>query len=192
MDFLEFFYHPEAFAQGKINKTPIRRKIRPPSPVSPDEEEEPVPIVNPTKKLKVELPLNQEGKNELIHISEYVHRKEKHSFARSLILSAKVENSFLEKLKYSSIIKFIYEYIGDIDLVKNISILNIRDGKIREKGYEPIEELNISFQAVPADKSIKEIFIQVIENGIDFRMEIETFEGEKLIFVNYNYNSQFK
>lgn len=105
-----------------------------------------------------------------------------YSFNGCKVISAEIEGIILEKLTLANIYKSIYEFIGDVDQIKENAILKIEDGFVKGKGFVYFEELNISVQGVTSDKAMKEIFAQILNNDLRFRMEI--FAGEILLFVN--------
>lgn len=59
---------------------------------------------------------------------------------------------------------FLYEFLDNPELIKKNTILKIRDGKFKIAGYVYRKELNISVQGCTSDRTLLEIFTQIIAN----------------------------
>lgn len=57
---------------------------------------------------------------------------------------------------------FLYEFLDNPELIKKHTILKIRDGKFKIAGYVYRKELDISIQGCTSDRTLLEIFTQII------------------------------
>ena len=108
-------------------------------------------------------------------ISEFYENIDIISLSSSKILSLSINNINIKniKLTYSKIIRELYYFIYDVDKIKSNTILSIIDGDMKsKKGYVYFDLLDISVQGVTSERSLKEIFGQVICNNIIFKIEI--------------------
>ena len=187
----EFFYDPELFQTLKITKKRKRLFHQEPQIIQKEIAEEDEILPKPKHKIRKqvnELPIEQIEYQE-INIIDYADIQEKYDFSSCTITNSVLEGTIIPEKNCFKIIKFIYQFIDDIDVIKSITLLNIIDGKHYEKGYEPVEvdgEM-ISVQGVPKNKSFKEIFNLVIENALEFTIDVILKTNEHLRFTNYNY-----
>lgn len=105
------------------------------------------------------------------------------SFTGAVLDYACVEGVEVEIKYFFGVITYIYEFLEDISTIKINTIMNIKEGEEKGKGFRYLEELNISIQGVTSDRAIKEIFAQVLGNDIEFEMRITTKE-KKFILTN--------
>jgi len=195
----EFFYDPELFKTLKISKKRkrlfhqepqiIQKEIAEEDEIVKEDEKEILP--KPKHKIRKqlnELPIEQIEYQE-INIIDYANIPEKYDFSSCTITNSVLEGTIIPEKNCFKIIKFIYQFIDDIDVIKSITLLNIIDGKHYEKGYEPVEVNGemISVQGVPKNKSFKEIFNLVVENALEFKIDVILKTNEHLRFTNYNY-----
>jgi hypothetical protein len=79
----------------------------------------------------------------------------------------------------SEILYFIYDFLDDPESIKKHTILKIRDGKFKTAGYVYREELDISVQGCTSDRTLLEIFTQILTNYltayIDFTANNKNF-----------------
>ncbi len=104
-------------------------------------------------------------------------------FKGSSVRKARIEGIEIGKLSFWGVIKAIYEFLGNVDNVVENSTLSIVEGKYTEKGYAYVKDLDISVQGVTADRSVKEIFSQVLNNNLTFCMEIDNYP-RRWVFMN--------
>jgi hypothetical protein len=64
----------------------------------------------------------------------------------------------------SEILYFLYEFLDDPESIKKHTILKIRDGKFTTSGFVYRKELDISIQGCTSDRTLLEIFTQIISN----------------------------
>jgi hypothetical protein len=62
----------------------------------------------------------------------------------------------------SEVLYFLYDFLDDIESIKKYTILKIRDGKFKTAGYVHREELDISIQGCTSDRTLLEIFTQIV------------------------------
>jgi hypothetical protein len=79
----------------------------------------------------------------------------------------------------SEVLYFLYEFLDDPESIKKHTILKIKDGKFKTSGYVYREELNISIQGCTSDRTLLEIFTQIISHyltaSIDFTADSKHF-----------------
>jgi hypothetical protein len=99
----------------------------------------------------------------------------KYDFKRSNIIEIYIDNKKIDLCKYKQIIKYLYEKINNINLIKTNTLLNIKDGKFTTDGYNYLDKLGISVQGIDSNKAIKEILnisnICNIKLNIKIRLE---------------------
>jgi len=81
--------------------------------------------------------------------------------------------------KNSDVLYFLYSFLDDVKSIKNKSVLNIRDGKFKTNGYVYRKDLNISIQGCTSERTLLEIFTQIVEHYltviIDFTADSKHF-----------------
>lgn len=104
-------------------------------------------------------------------------------FSGAILDYACLEGVEIETKYFIGIVYYIYEFLEELDVINENTIMNIKPGKEIGKGFKHLESLDISIQGVTSDKAINEIFNQVIGNDLTFQMNIITTE-KKFIFKN--------
>jgi hypothetical protein len=66
----------------------------------------------------------------------------------------------------SEALYFLYDFLEDPKLIKKHTILKIRDGKFKTAGFVYRDELNISIQGCTSDRTLLEIFTQIVAHYI--------------------------
>jgi hypothetical protein len=101
-----------------------------------------------------------------------------YNLKKSLIMSCIINDNTDEiKLKYRSILEYVYNIINDgAKIIKNTKI-NIKTIKKFDEGFTYIDELGISVQGVESNKCLYEILHQCIENEINIKLQIKTFDN---------------
>lgn len=102
----------------------------------------------------------------------------KYDFKKSKILECNIDNKKLELYKYKQIIKYLYDKINNIDLIKTNTLLNIKDGKFTNDGFNYFDKLGISVQGVDSNKAIKEILNISNICNINFNIKIKLENNE--------------
>lgn len=120
---------------------------------------------------------------EIHSVKNFLSLLGKKNFGSCEIQKAVIEGEIIEKKKFGSIIRHIYEFIGNADKIKETTILRMVDGKKTDKGYVYIAPINISYQQVSANRCLEEIFTQVIANDFSFTLEINNYP-KKYFFYN--------
>ena len=95
------------------------------------------------------------------------------SFTHSKILHLKINNVQQSINSYKKIIEHLYNMIGNSDKIIKNTLLNIKKGQIKIKGFIFNEKNNISFQGADANKSILEIYNQCKHNNIKLLCQIK-------------------
>jgi hypothetical protein len=81
----------------------------------------------------------------------------KNNFTGSKLLNVKINDSEIKINKYTTLLKYIYNFIDDIEIIKHNTRINIIDGEYNDKGFKYLEKLNISYQGIDANKCLEEI-----------------------------------
>ena len=108
----------------------------------------------------------------------------KYEFKNSKIIECFVNDiKYINKLKYRSVLEYIYKQINcGTNIIKN-TLLNIKTIQKLNEGYYYIEDLGISIQGVESNKCINEILHQCIINSIKFKLKIKTIDNN---IININ------
>jgi hypothetical protein len=79
----------------------------------------------------------------------------------------------------SEVLYFLYEFLDDQNSIKKHTILKIKDGKYKTSGFVYRKELDISIQGCTSDRTLLEIFTQIISHYltafIDFTANNKNF-----------------
>ena len=79
----------------------------------------------------------------------------------------------------SDVLYFIYDFLDDEKSIKKHTILKIRDGQFKTTGYIYRKDLNISIQGCTSERTLLEIFTQIVAHyltvAIDFTAENKKF-----------------
>lgn len=90
-----------------------------------------------------------------------------------------IEGLVYTSKKNSDILYFIYSFLDDVGSIKKNTILKIRDGQFKKAGYVYQEALNISIQGCTSERTLLEIFTQIVAHyitiAIDFTAENKHF-----------------
>ena len=104
----------------------------------------------------------------------------KYNFNKSIIYECLINNKKINKLKYRSILNYIYNLIDDgIIIIKN-SKLNIKTIKKENEGYYYLDNIGISIQTNDNNKYLLEIINQCINNKIKLFMKIKLIDDIKI------------
>jgi hypothetical protein len=115
-------------------------------------------------------------KNQNVNISNIIEIK-KYDFKKSLIISCSINNNNNIKLKYKSILDYVYKIINDGAVIIKNTKINIKTLKKLDEGFTYYDDLGISVQGVESNKCLYEILHQCIENEINIKLEIKTFDN---------------
>lgn len=79
----------------------------------------------------------------------------------------------------SEVLYFLYDFLDNPESIKKNTILRIRNGKFKTAGFVYRKELDISIQGCSSDRTLLEIFTQIIANYltvfIDFTANSKNF-----------------
>jgi len=73
-----------------------------------------------------------------------------------------IEGIICKPKSNSEVLYFLYDFLDDAESIKKHTVLKIRDGKFKTAGYVHREELNISIQGCTSDRTLLEIFTQIV------------------------------
>ena len=118
-----------------------------------------------------------------VSMREFERDLSRMKFKNRTINKATLEGIEIQKLNYWGIIRFIYEFIGDNEEIRKNCTINTKEGRHNTKGYVYINGLDISVQGVSSERSMKEIFSQVLGNNFSFNIEIMG-HNDRIIFYN--------
>jgi hypothetical protein len=112
-----------------------------------------------------------------LHIHEFKFEQINLSFFK--INWINIEGLLYIPKKNSDILYFLYSFLDDVESIKKNTILRIKDGQFKITGYVYREDLNISIQGCTSERTLLEIFTQIVANYltafIDFTAENKQF-----------------
>ena len=111
---------------------------------------------------------------------EYINNK---YLTKSQILKCKINKNNVERLKYNSILKNVYNIIDNKKDIINLSNIRIINGVNTDCNWNYIEKHNFSYQSRNANITLKEIISQCINNNIPVKMTIK-LKNNKIIKFN--------
>ena len=96
-----------------------------------------------------------------------------YNFTNSIINECFIDNKEFNKLKYNSILVYIYKLIDDgIKIIKNTN-LNIKTIKKLNDGFYYLDSIGISVQRVDSNKCLLEIINQCNVNNLQLFIKIK-------------------
>lgn len=107
-----------------------------------------------------------------------------YNFLKSIILECLINNIKFDKLKYRPILEQIYKLINDGPKIIKKSTLNIKTIKKKDEGFYYLDNIGISVQGADSNKCLYEILNQCIENKINIKLQIKTFDNHIIILKN--------
>lgn len=122
------------------------------------------------------------GKNEVILIDDV--NSEDFNFSKiheCLLCEIMVTDN---NLNYTSILKKVYQHIGDATKIIKNTTLSIVVSCKTDKGYTYMQDLGISFQRCDANKTLKEIMLQCQKERICIKFQIK-LSDDKLVQVSH-------
>ena len=132
--------------------------------------------------------------NVLSTVLNLLEKKEKeleiknHDFTSSIIQSAKIMFLGIEhkpsKLKYKTVRDVVYRLIGDSSTIIQNAKINIVKENRTDKGFEYMEDLQISTQGVDSNTCLYEIVNQCKKNNISIQMQIK-LKNNNIINIEY-------
>jgi len=112
-----------------------------------------------------------------LHIHEFKFEQINLSFFK--INWINIEGLIYTPKKNSDILYFLYSFLDDVGSIKKNTILKIKDGQFKITGYVYREDLNISIQGCTSERTLIELFNQIVANhltaSIDFTAENKHF-----------------
>ena len=97
----------------------------------------------------------------------------KNNFSKSQLLNVKINDNELKIDKYQTLLKYIYNYIDDSEIIKYNTKINIVDGECNDKGFQYLKGLNISFQGIDSNKCLDEIINMCKCYGVIISLKIK-------------------
>ena len=108
-----------------------------------------------------------------------------YNFNNSIIENCLINNIKIEKLKYKSVLNYIYHVINcGSTIIKNTK-LNIKTIEINDKGFYYLNKLGISIQGTDSNKCLLEIINQSITNNLSIYMKIKLINN---LIINISIN----
>jgi hypothetical protein len=122
---------------------------------------------------------NKVKKPDIYHLQIHEFKFEQINLSFFKINWIDIEGIILTPKSNSEVLYFLYEFLDDPESIKKHTILKIKDGKFKTSGYVYREELNISIQGCTSDRTLLEIFTQILANYltalIDFTADSKHF-----------------
>jgi len=181
MDIYEFFFNEKSMQDfgRKIERTiRIKKTTKTKGPETVEEEE--ITEIDETIEEKPEqIKRENTERHEMRLFRQFLPKM---TFKGSCFTKATLLGFELTNLGYGAIIREIYDFIGNVEQIKRHSTIPIMDGKFTQKGYVYLPSLNISVQGVTADRSMKEIFSQILGNDYQFQMEVSCYPRKWILY----------
>ena len=123
--------------------------------------------------------LDKVKKQDIYHLQIHEFKFEQINLSFFKINWIDIEGSILTPKSNSEVLYLLYDFLDDPESIKKHTVLKIRDGKFKTSGYVYREELNISIQGCTSDRTLLEIFTQILANYltafIDFTADSKHF-----------------
>ena len=130
------------------------------------------PMRQPEKSQKVKKP-------DIYHLKIHQFKFEQINLSFFKINWIDIEGIIHKPKSNSEVLYFLYDFLDDSESIKKHTILKIRDGKFKTAGYVYREEINLSIQGCTSDKTLLEIFTQIVAHYltafIDFNADGKHF-----------------
>jgi hypothetical protein len=84
----------------------------------------------------------------------------------------------------SQALYFLYDFLDDPESIKKNTILKIRDGKFKKSGFVYREELDISIQGCTSERTLLEIFTQIVAHYLT--VFIDFTAGNRHFLINHH------
>jgi hypothetical protein len=130
------------------------------------------PVRQPEKSQKVKKP-------DIYYLQIYEFKFEQINLSFLKINWIDIEGLVYKPKSNSEVLYFLYDFLDDQNSIKKNTILKIRDGKFKKAGFVYREELDISIQGCTSDRTLLEIFIQIVAHSltvfIDFTVDGKHF-----------------
>lgn len=101
----------------------------------------------------------------------------------SMVLSCKINDIELDRLKYKSILIYIYKQMSANLILQNTE-MNIKLIETNENEYVWYKDLNMSIQGKDSNLTFKEILRMIKINQMKFEIEIQLKNKEIIHFIN--------
>ena len=112
-----------------------------------------------------------------LHIHEFKFEQINLSFFK--INWVNIEGIVYKPKSNSEVLYLLYSFLDDQKSIKKHSILKIKDGRFKKAGYVYREDLDISIQGCTSDRTLLEIFTQIVAHyltvAIDFTADSKHF-----------------
>jgi hypothetical protein len=130
------------------------------------------PVRQPEKSQKVKKP-------DIYYLQIFEFKFEQINLSFLKINWIDIEGLVYKPKSNSEVLYFLYDFLDDQNSIKKNTILKIRDGKFKKSGFVYREELDISIQGCTSDRTLLEIFIQIVAHSltvfIDFTVDGKHF-----------------
>jgi hypothetical protein len=130
------------------------------------------PVRQPEKSQKAK-------KTDIYHLKIHEFKFEQINLSFFKINWINIEGIIHKPKSNSEVLYFLYDFLDDQMSIKKHTILKIRDGKFKTSGFVYRKELDISIQGCTSDRTLLEIFTQIISHYltafIDFTADNKNF-----------------
>lgn len=130
------------------------------------------PVRQPEKSQKAK-------KTDIYHLKIHEFKFEQINLSFFKINWINIEGIIHKPKSNSEVLYFLYDFLDDQTSIKKHTILKIRDGKFKTSGFVYRKELDISIQGCTSDRTLLEIFTQIISHYltafIDFTADNKNF-----------------
>jgi hypothetical protein len=72
-----------------------------------------------------------------------------------------------------TVLKYIYDYINNVEIIKDNTLMNIHNGRVKDKGFKYIQKYDLSVQGKDSKKTLKEIINICSTCNINIKLQIK-------------------
>ena len=116
------------------------------------------PVRQPEKSQKFQKTV----KPDVYHLQIHEFKFEQINLSFFKINWINIEGLVYKPKNNSDVLYFIYDFLDDQKSIKKHTILKIRDGKFKIAGFVYREDLDISIQGCTSERTLLEIFTQIV------------------------------
>ena len=116
------------------------------------------PVRQPEKPQKLQKPV----KSDVYHLQIHEFKFDQINLSFFKINWIDIEGIVYKPKSNSEVLYFLYDFLEDPESIKKHTVLKIRDGRFKTAGFVHREELNISIQGCTSERTLLEIFTQIV------------------------------
>lgn len=135
------------------------------------------PLRQPEKSKKMKKP-------DKYHLQIHEFRFDQISLSFFKINWINIEGLIYTPKSNSEVLYFLYSFLDSPESIKEHTILKIKDGKFKTAGFVYRPDLNISIQGCTSDRTLMEIFKQIVSHYITVSIDF-TANGKQFLISHH-------